>query len=261
MPALDLHVRHDPYAAIVPFYDLGVEGFDDDLGVYAEFARRGGEVLDLGVGTGRVALALAAAGHRVVGIDRSPAMLALAARRAAGTHDGHVRVVAGEMAAPPLRGSFGLILCALNSFLHLRSTDEHLATLRAARDLLAPEGRLVLDLPGPDTDWGDWNPGERPLTVAWTRPLGDDLVTRLSTFVSAPATQTRFYTDLYDVRAPDGAVRRQVAGYALRFVFPAEMLLLLAAAGLRLDGRYGSYDLDPFDGGSDRMLIVAKRER
>lgn len=248
----------DPYAAIVPFYDLSVEGFDDDLPMYLELARRGGDMLDLGTGTGRVALALAASGHRVVGLDRSRAMLAVAARRARATA-GCVALVAGEMTAPPLRGGFGLILCALNSFLHLSSREAQVAALRTARALLAPGGRLVLDLPGPGGDWGDWNPGERPLTVAWTRPLGADVVTRLSTFVSDPASQTRFYTDLYDVRAPDGLVRRHVAGYALRFIFPAEMLLLLEASGLRLEGRYGSYELDPFDAASDRMVIVAAR--
>lgn len=247
----------DPYAQIARFYDLSTAEYDDDLPVYREFARRGGDVLELGVGTGRVALALAEAGSHVVGIDRSRPMLTLAAAKAA-KRGAELALLAGEMGAPPLRGRFGLLICALNSFLHLTRPGEQLAALRAWRELLAPGGALLLDLPGPANDWGDWNPGERPLVPAWTRPLDANTVTRLTTFVADPAAQLRFYTDIFDVVAPDGTLRRWSASYPLRWLFAEEALLLLDAAGLRLTARYGGYELEPFDASSERMLLVAE---
>jgi len=251
---------HDPYATIAPFYDLATAGFDEDLLLYRELARRSGSVLELGVGTGRVARALAREGHRVTGIDRSAAMLRLAYQRA--REEGvEIALLRGEMAAPPLRARFGLLICALNGFLHLARPGEQAAALRVWRTLLAPRGVLVLDLPGPGGDWSEWNPGARPLALDWTRPLGDALVTRLSTFVADPAAQTRYHTDIFDVVERDGTVRRYQTAYPLRYVFPEEMLLLLERAGLQLRGRYGGYDLDPFTSASERMIIVAERGR
>ena len=254
---MDSHAD-DPYARIARFYDLSTAEYDDDLPFYREFAHRGGDVLEFGVGTGRVALALAEAGARVVGIDRSRPMLALAAAKAAERGRG-IALVAGEMGAPPLRGRFDLLICALNSFLHLSRPGEQLAALRSWRELLAPGGRLLLDLPGPAGDWGDWNPGERPLVPAWTRPLGAEMVTRLTTFAADPANQLRFYTDLYDVTSADGTLRRWSSSYALRWLFPEEALLLLDAAGLRLRNRFGDYELEPFDAASERMLLVVEQ--
>lgn len=255
-----MDAARDPYAVIARYYDLATAGYDDDLPFYRELAPRNARVLDLGVGTGRVALALAGGGRRVVGVDRSPAMLALAAGKTRERH-APIDLVAGEMNAPPLRGRFDLVLCALNTFLHLARPGEQLAALCAWRDLLAPDGLLALDLPGPAGDWGDWNPGERPLLPAWTRVVGAESVTRLTTFAADPAQQLRFYTDLYDSVGTDGVVRRATASYALRWLFPAEALLLLEAAGLELRERYGGHALEPFDAGSERMILIARRAR
>jgi SAM-dependent methyltransferase len=255
-----MDAARDPYAAIARFYDLATDGYDDDLPFYRELAPLNASVLDLGVGTGRVALALADGARRVVGIDRSPAMLALAAGKLI-THPARLQLLAGEMAAPPLRGRFDLVLCALNTFLHLARPGEQLAALRAWRELLAPAGLLALDLPGPGGDWGDWNPGERPLLPAWTRVVGVETVTRLTTFSADPAEQLRFYTDFYDSVGADGIVRRATANYALRWLFPAEALLLLEATGLELQERYGGYAMEPFDATSERMILIARRRR
>src|ERR1700730_18691528 len=66
----------DPYAEIAPYYDLGMAGFDDDVGLYLGFAQHAkGRILELGCGTGRLLLPLAEAGFALTGVDRSAAML------------------------------------------------------------------------------------------------------------------------------------------------------------------------------------------
>lgn len=248
----------DPYDAIAPFYDRTLAGFDADLPLYEAFARRvEAPVLELGVGTGRVAIALAGAGHAVIGLDRSAAMLRLARVALARRRGERVQLLRGEITRPPLRGAFGLIICARDSFLHLPHTEDQLAALRAARELLHPEGRLVLDLPGPAGDWGDWAPGARPLVLDWSEAGPQGRLSRFTTFRADAAAQTRSVTDIFERISPDGLVRRSVVEYTLRFIFPAELRLLLDAAELRLAGLYGGYELEPFAAESERLIAVA----
>lgn len=253
----DLLDSPDPYDTIAPFYDHATAGFDDDLALYEALAKRqGGPVLELGAGTGRVALALAARGYAVTGIDRSPAMLELArakARAAGLTLD--LRL--GDMRTPAVPGSFRLILCALDGFLHLEDSTQQIKTLTSARRLLVRGGLLALDLPGPGGDWGDWQPGARPLVLDWSIERDGVRLSRLSTFQADLSTQTRMVLDIFEEIAADGGVRRHAAEYRLRFVFPAELELLLQRAGLRLEGRYGDYDLRPFEAESPRMIVLA----
>jgi SAM-dependent methyltransferase len=246
----------DPYAAAAPYYDLGMRDFDDDEALYLGFAQRtGGRVLELGCGSGRLLAALADGGYEVVGLDRSPEMLALACGRLGG----RAALVLGSMARPPLRGPFGLIFAALDSFLHLTSGAEQRACLSAASALLDRDGLLLLDLPGPAAPgWEDWSPGVRPLVPVWSLHLEDGRqVTKLSTFAADAARQTRHVTEFYDCVATDGRLSRSFVEYDLRFVFPAELELLLELSGLRLIDRYGGYELEPFTAGSARQIAVA----
>lgn len=251
----------DPYDAIAPYYDRALAGFEADLPMYAAFARRlDAPVLELGAGTGRVAIALAQAGHTVIGLDRAAGMLRLAGAALARRRIARVRLLLGEMTRPPLRGAFGLICCARDGFLHLADTEQQIATLCAARRLLHPEGRLVLDLPGPAGDWGDWAPGARPLVLDWSEAGPEGRISRFTTYRADAAAQTRTVTDIFERIAPDGTVRRTVVEYTLRFIFPVELRLLLNAAGLRLSGLYGGYELEPFAAESERMIAVAERD-
>jgi SAM-dependent methyltransferase len=252
----------DPYATIARFYDRTMQGFDADLHLYKALAARvGGRILELGTGTGRVALALAAAGHEVVGIDTSEAMLAIAQERLKRLRTGDVTLILGDMTAPPVEGPFGLVICARDTFLHLPTLDAQIAMLQSARDLLAPRGRLVLDLPGPAGDWGDWDPGARPFVLDWTDESSGGQICRLTTFRADLAEQERLVTDVFEEISEDGSVRRHMVTYALRFVFPAEMLVLLQLCDLLLEDRYGGYDLERFDAGSERMIVVALKGR
>jgi SAM-dependent methyltransferase len=250
-----------PYDRIARFYDLTMAGFDADFDLYAsELAalapRAGRSVLELGTGTGRLVAFFARGGFETVGLDASPAMLALAERRTRGLQ--RLSLVRGDMRAPPLRGPFGLVVCSRDTFLHLQNAEDQLRTLRAARELLGAEGRLILDLPGPASDLADWEPGARSFVQHWSqlRPDGSR-VSRLVSFEADLATQTQYVTDLYEEIAPDAVVRRTVVEYPLRHVFPAELELLLERAGLQLQARLGGYAGEPFDAASERMVVVA----
>lgn len=249
----------DPYEADAEFYDAIHAGLDDDTWLWASFAGRSDRpVLDVGTGTGRVALALAREGFRVTGVDPSAAMLARA--RAAAARERLV-VTWIEGRAPEVeveRGSFGLVLLANDVFLYCPDREAQVSMLRWCADALHFNGTLVLDLPGPATAL-DPSLNGQPL-LAWSGDLpGGRWLTAWHVREDDPAQQVRDLTVIYDVAGPDGLVRRSRGRHRLRYVSRFELELLLEVAGLRVEDVAGDYDLGPLTPESERMIVVARR--
>ena len=239
----------------------------DDLPLYAAYAQLAGPaVLEVGVGTGRVAAHLAAAGCRVVGIDASPAMLARARERfAAGPTEGVTLLQADirrPLSHPALApGAFDLVIAPLGGLCHLLTRRDQLAALRNVARLLRPGGWFVADLPAFDPD--GWSPELATPRLQWTRidPRSGHTVMMLAAAHPAPAIQIQWITYLYDETRSDGAVHRTRARFPLRHIFRYELEGLLEAAGLMPERCFGSYDLDdlpPFDAG-ERLIAVARK--
>jgi len=254
----------DAYAddELAALYDLVYEDYDEDLALYEGFARRGKlRSLELGVGTGRVALHLAQQGFHVVGLDSSMRMLARLEARLDPETAQRVRLVEGDMREFDLAGEkFDLIYCALDTFEHLLTTADQLAALRCVAKHLAKGGLFVAEL---RTLTGvDWSTEPSPLVAEWTRPdpVTGGPVTKMRSGIALPAAQTTTDFLIFDRILADGTLRRRAFDVTLRVTGRYEMELLLARAGLRLTGLYGDAGLSPFDDDSDRMVIVAELE-
>jgi SAM-dependent methyltransferase len=246
---------------ISEFYDLDLEGYVDDINMYENFARRGElPSLELGVGTGRIAVPLARARLPVWGIDSSESMLKLAREKAGPAPSERLRLIHSDMRSFNLGRQFDLVYCALGGFLHLESQDDQIATLVRAREHLSDGGVLVIDLPNPLTL--DWEAGTRPIVLDWTRahPQRGTTVSKLVAVEVLQPDQVQRITYWFDEVMGDGALHRTAGTFNLRYVFPAEARLLLDAAGLRFSAVYGTYDLSPFDADSPRMIVVATKE-
>src|SRR3954471_10054270 len=110
-----------PYDSIADLYDPWSASVVEDVAFYLEEARRsGGPVVELGVGTGRIAIPIAADGIRVIGVDSSTGMLDVCARRAplAGVS---VDLREGDLSEPPLDETVPLVICPFRSYLHLHT--------------------------------------------------------------------------------------------------------------------------------------------
>ena len=246
------------YDSFAEIYDLFYADLKDDLALYLGFAERtSGPILEIGSGAGRVALALADAGHTVVGLELSDAMRAIARQKiAAAKLADRVTLVAGDMRRFTIEQPCGLVIAPLNTFLHNLTLDDQLATLRAIKRHVRPGGVLVLDCFNPD-----------PAHAA------DDRRLLLQRTVIDPATQQPAM--LWLARTTDWGQQRQEIVYVadrldapgrvqratlithFRFIFRHEMQLLLKLGGFDLTEVYGSYDLDPFDGSSEKLIVVA----
>jgi SAM-dependent methyltransferase len=252
---------HDPYHRIPELYDLEHEDFADDLDLYLQLADVIGDpILELGCGTGRVLLPLAKAGHRVTGIDRSAAMLDRA-RNLLSKEAGAdlVTLHRAEMTeadhAPG--GPFGLAIFSLNGFMHLAEPGEQRAALEAARRALDPRGMMIIDIMNPFSDMLSAFDGR--VQHEARRTLYDKThVDRFSARTHDPVMQ-HIETDLwYDVVDAEGRLRRVRTHFPMRYVFPAEMELLLEVTGFVEWKLYGSYELDPFESHSERLIVTAE---
>lgn len=259
--AAGLAAADDPYAALPELYDLEHAEFGDDVELYLRLAEVVGDpILELGCGTGRVLAPLVEAGHRVTGIDRSRPMLARAKGRLE-PHGGmdRVRLVHGSMgdAADAPGGPFGLVLLSLNGLMHGSTQVEQRAVLDAARRALDPRGMLVIDIMNPDPAHLSTFDGRVQHEGSWTRDDGMR-VDRFAARTVAAAAQ-RIDTDLwFDVVSSDGTLRRVRTAFPMRYVTPSELELMLELAGFEEWKLYGSYELDPFEDGSERLVVTAE---
>lgn len=247
------------YDILAPFYDLEYQGLPEfDVALYRNFARRCGDsLLELGVGTGRLALPLAREGLEVTGVDISPRMLAIAQAKLKGDLAQRVHLVPGDMRKLHLGRHYSLAVIALDTFMHLTTVPDQVQTLQAIRRHLTTEGLLIIDLSNPLA--GNYTQGEGELVLAWVRqdPATGHRVMKLESVTTDAARQLRQVTFIYDAWDHAGLVRRSVMTFPLRYFYRSEMELLLCRAGFGVEAVYGSYDLEPYSSQSPRLILVA----
>jgi SAM-dependent methyltransferase len=231
------------YDAIAELYDPWSRSVVEDVDFYVDLAvESGGPVVELGVGTGRIAIPTARAGVPLIGVDSSPAMLAVC-RRAA-VEAGVAQLLdlrLGEFAAPPVEERVPLVTCPFRAYLHLQDDDERLRALSAARELLAPGGRLVFDV---------FQPGPEDIEATHARWLERE-----------PGIFERVDWD-EGARTLTLSVRGEAGGTTMRLTWlsPPEWQALLERAGLEVEAFYGWFDRRPYGGGED-LVWIARRPR
>jgi SAM-dependent methyltransferase len=253
----------DPYAELPGLYDIEHAGFSDDIELYLRLAEVVGDpILELGCGTGRVLAPLAAAGHRITGIDRSLPML----DRARATLQSHasdllprVTLSEGSMTEAECApgGPFGLVIFSLNGLMHVSTLAGQRAALTSARRALDPRGMLAIDILNPTPELLTTLDGRVQHEGSW-RDSGGTAIDRFSARTHDSAEQ-RIDTDLwYDLTDLEGHIRRVRTGFPMRYLVASELALLLEVSGFVEWKCYGSYDLDPFDDRSDRLVVTAE---
>ena len=242
-------------------YDSVYSYVRDDIPFYVEEAvAAGGPVLELGCGTGRVAIPIAEAGVDIVGLDSSPAMLAVARRKIA-RHPGWVgslSLVQGDMRDFSLGQRFNLVIIPFRGFLSLMTVEDQMRTLENIKRHLTPAGKLVFNVFVPDLDMlvqeGDVPYHFRDVTdprtgvhlVLWHQSSSDNF----NQVISAR-------TIVEELDDEGVASRRLYRDFQLHYVHRWEMHHLLWTCGYRVLDLYGGFDRCPFDEFSTEMVWVA----
>jgi SAM-dependent methyltransferase len=233
----------DLYDRIARFYDPWSRSVTEDIDFYVEEAlASGGPVVELAVGTGRIAVPIARSGVRVIGVDSSPAMLAVAreALDAAGVAE-LVDLRLGDLREPPVPERVPLVICPFRSLLHLETEAEKLRALRAARGLLVPGGRFVFDVFNPSPEdiaethgrWLEREPG------IFERADWDEASRTLSLSVRSGGDTTTF---------------------GLHWLSRPEWLRLLDEAAFDVEAVYGWFDRRPHVDEEDLVFVARARD-
>jgi SAM-dependent methyltransferase len=232
------------YDAIARLYDPWSTGVVEDIGFYVDEALQAAArpVVELGVGTGRIAIPTAAAGVHVIGVDSSAGMLEVCADqgRKAGVAE-RLDLRLGDLRRPPVDERVPLVTCPFRAYLHLSTDDARIEALEAARGLLRSGGRLIFDVFKPSQDdidethgrWIEREPGidER---ADW------DLVAQTLTLsVRGNGTQSTMQ---------------------LSWLEPERWNALLAEAGFVVDSCFGWFDRRPYSGGEDTVWVAHVRK-
>ncbi len=245
------------YAPFAAVYDLFYADFDDDLEMYLGFAdRTGGAILEIGSGTGRVSIALAGEEHRATGVELSDEMISIARKKiGASGLSNQVNLIQADMRRFTLNDHFGLVIVPLNTFLHNLTLDDQLSALNSIKKHLTPNGLLVLDCFLPDPANADDRRLilQRSVIDRATESTAQLFLSRTTDW----ANQRQDITYFIDQTDRSGQVQRTVFSTSFRFIYRNEMQLLLKQGGFDLKEVYGSYELDPFDAASDKMIVVA----
>jgi SAM-dependent methyltransferase len=204
----------------------------------AELAGRG-RALELGIGTGRIALPLAQHGVPVQGIDRSRAMVDKMRTKPGGDDVG---VTIGDFATTTVEGSFSLVYLVFNTIMNVTTQAGQVACFRNAAAHLEPGGCFVIEVGVPALRW--LPPGER--------------------FHVFRVDETRWGFDEYDIATQsmtshhfeivDGRVERLSVPF--RYAWPSEYDLMAQLAGLRLRERWAGWDRTPFASESTSHVSV-----
>ncbi|HEV8404007.1 MAG TPA: class I SAM-dependent methyltransferase [Candidatus Limnocylindrales bacterium] len=248
-------------AALARLYDLDLADDPGDLDLYLALADRvDGPILELAVGTGRLAIPLVEAGHTVTGVDLDPAMLERARARLHGI-GGRERLTLVEADIVGLRlpdaGTFALAFVALNSLLVLPTRAAQRAALRAMADHLAPGGLAVVDVWLPDAD--DLARFDGRIVLEWPRldPETGTIVSKAASAQHDTATASVTLTTIFEEGGQGEPVRRWIRRDRLRLVSADELRGFAEDAGLVVESMAGDYGMGLLGPGSERAILLA----
>jgi len=205
-------------------------------------------LLELGVGTGRIALPLSASGLAVTGVDASEQMLD---RLRAKPGSDKISLVVGDFSALGDIGSFDVVFAVFNTFLSLTSQDAQVACFASAAEQLAPGGAFVLQMFVPDVARFEMaqQSGQR-MEVA---RAGEESLT-LGMAKHDPVTQ-RLWPQ-YGMQSDNGTTDYSVQ---FRYVWPSELDLMARLAGLTLERRMAAWDGETFTGTSPSHVSIYRK--
>ena len=192
---------------------------------------RGGPTLELAIGTGRIALPLAARGIRVDGVDLSPAMVSKLRSKPGGEQ---LSVTMGDFADVPVEGSYRLIFIVFNTLFNLLSQEEQVRCFENVANHLTDDGLFVVEAFVPT------------------------YLTRLRDDQYVDAEQVGVDHVSFDIGRHDPVTQRLDESHVVlsRYAWPSELDLMARVAGLRLKDRWAGWEREPFTSTSRNHVSV-----
>lgn len=231
--------------ATAAVYDEERRGDEHETVACLEQLARGGPALELAIGTGRIALPLAARGVRCDGIEQSTAMIEKLRAKPAGDQ---IAVTVGDMADVPVSGRYGLVYLVYNTFFNLLTQDDQVRCFENVARHLTDEGVFLVEALVPNHLY-------RLRDDQYVDAEAIDL-DRVTLDVGRYDPVTQLLDESHVTLSSDGI---RVAPIVTRYVWPSEMDLMARIAGLRLHERWAGWKREPFDSHSLRHVSLYGR--
>lgn len=243
------------------YYDQAYRLRRHDVRFYTDLAlKSGGPVLELGVGTGRVALAIAKAGIEIVGVDPMEPMLSRARKRIESLPRAvreRIELRKGTLERLRLRRKFPLVIAPFNVWMHLYTRREIERGFATVRHHLEARGRFAFDVLLPDPVSLARDPSKRYRGGEVPHPRDGDRYRYSEYFRYDPLSQIE--TVLMDFEHPGDADRSFCTPLTQRQFFPAELEALLHYNGFAVQSHTGDFDGGPISAATESQVIVARR--
>ena len=262
-------MEQSPYDSWAGIYDSVYSYIRADIPMYTrEAVNSGGPVLELGVGTGRVAIPTARLGIDVVGIDSSEEMLAVAQSKldSLGPDAGSLELVAEDMRDFHLRDSrgeqrrFPLAAIPFRGFQALLSVEDQTRALRSIRRHLLPDGKLVFSMFVPDPNLAlEAGDVPRHLNDVTDPDTGTDYVLYQQVAYDTHHQVVSVRMIIEELGQDGAVVRKLYRDYQLRYSYRWEVYHLLRSSGFEVESLYGDFDYAEFDEDSEEMVWVARK--
>lgn len=229
-------------ADVAARYDDSLRGDEVETVAFLEQLARGGPALELAIGTGRIALPLAARGLRVDGIEQSTAMIQRLRAKPGGDQ---IVVTLGDMAEVAVTGTYRLVFIVYNTLHNLLTQDDQVRCFENVARHLAPDGVFLVEAMVPDSFY---RLGNQQYVDAEAVE-----VDRVTLDVGRFDPVTQLLDETHVTLSQEGI---QVSPIVTRYVWPSELDLMARIAGLRLQERYGGWNREPFDARSTRHVSI-----
>ncbi len=232
-------------------YDAQHEHVTKDMEFFREIAKEiGGPILEVGCGTGRLAIPLLEDGHSITGVDLEQRMLDRAIEKGGSKSS----FLLGDMREMDLGQRFHLIIIAFNSLGHLYTANDVERFFARVHEHLDGGGRFVLSMFNPDLRMLSRKADEVREVSRYPDPESPYEVVVTETATYERATQLLRSTWHYQIGDREFDTRLQ-----LRIFFPQELDALLRYAGFSIAAKYGDFDRSPFSSDSPHQIIVATK--
>ena len=242
------------------YYDLAYKRRRADVRFYVELATRSkGPVLELGAGTGRVALEIARAGTPVVALEPVPAMLARAREKAAKLPQraqARLTLHAGDVRKVRLAQQFPLVIAPFNVFMHLYTQRDLERSLATVKKHLTPRGRFVFDVSMPDLRAMVRSAGRLYKGPRVVDPNTGHTYDYFEAFDYDAVRQVQLVSMVFQSASELENLR--ILPLSQRQFFPAELAMLLHYNGFAIEQRWGDFARGPLTSDSESQIVVAR---
>lgn len=252
------------YVAWAEWYDIFYAAADPgDVDFYHGLCQAsGGPVLEIGVGTGRIALPLAQQGMEIVGIDLFEPMLKVAQQNALDVAplDGSLRLIQADMRDFDLKRQFPVVTIPARTLLLATTEAEQIDTLCCAAKHLAPDGTMAFNLFYPDPEMLADDPDEEFLLEVVDKPDGGRYVLTAKNRFDLE-TQLNHGVQIAEELDPKGEIlRRQELEVVVRFLYPEQIIALCDRVGLEVIEMWGDFEGGELDEESDEIVVLARHK-